>query len=201
MRQPLSVIESAAFYTALILEPGDPRAIEQLEKIQSTVHRINAMLADLMIHQEAMWASRASACLSQTITDAVTDLRARERVIVDWQAPNVDAVVPLNASLAMQLVRNVVSVFGHLCGSVHPVKVSLRRENGRARLECVTEAVESVIRRAHEIFVPFSPLVPAELGLAMAAVRRIAESNGGFAEMDMIDTRHLRLSVELPACG
>lgn len=199
MRQPLSVIESAAYYTNLILEQRDPRILEQLEKIQGAVQRINAMLSDLLIHQEAGMGAASSVSLTEAITDAVTDLRAREGVQVEWQAPLGGPVVPLTATLAEQLVRNAVNVFGHLCGKSHPVTVSLKREEGRARMECVTETVDYLWRRTQDIFTPFSPLVPGEMGLAMAAVRRIAEACGGSAQMDPIDSCRVRLSVELPA--
>lgn len=184
LRQPLSVIDSAAFLSQLILDRPEPRVQEQLERIQVMVQQISGSLTDLACGQPLeRYAEPLS--LSHIMGDAMVRLGGGN---VTWAAPAPVVVVRLTPAQAALLARCVLGVMASVSGS-GPVTVQLRNESGAAMLECSAEVLE-----------PAATPVPGEVSAAMAVVRRIAEANGGAARIEPHSGCTVTLRVTLPSC-
>src|SRR5258708_8339766 len=54
LRQPLSTIESTAFYLGMILPETESRARQQVDKLQRLVQQVNAILSDTLALSESL---------------------------------------------------------------------------------------------------------------------------------------------------
>lgn len=200
LRQPLSVIETAAFYAEMVLAEGDSRVAEQLQKIQTTVQQMNGVLCDLVFYARAIPACGERVALSEAVMDAVADVSATgDGGDMEWRDLSGAPVARMDAGHARHMLRNILSVFLHLSGRQHPVNVSLTGAGDVVHLEFATQSSGALRGPVELLFEPFTPLLPSGMGLALAAVRRIAETHGGSARFIAQVAPSLRLRVALPA--
>ncbi len=187
MCQPLSVMESAAFLSQMILDQAEPRVHDQLEKIQAAVLELNVMLCDLALGQQAERHGEPLS-LAHLVDDAMRERTASDNDLVSWVSPPATVIVRLPPAQAVLLARHALGVLAYLGGNRNAVRVALRQEERTAVLEC---RVNLLVQ---------ARTMPAEVTASLGAVKRIAESNGGGARIDSGDGCGVTLRVALPAC-
>lgn len=198
LRQPLSTIDTAAYYLQLILSGADPRADQQLEKIQQMVHQMSWILSDAVHFLQAAVPRPAWIDLCEMITDHLTAQAVEQNVELDWTDCCSTPRVLMDAAQGQHMVRTILNVFRQIARTEQPVYVSLYRDGAFATLECSCEAGEALLAHASELFEAFTPHLPPGSGLALASVKRIAEAHNGSASIEAVDGV-LKLEVRLPA--
>jgi signal transduction histidine kinase len=198
LRQPLSTIDTAAYYLQLILSGADPRADQQLERIQQMVHQMSWILSDGVHFLQAAAPRPAWIDLCEMITDHLTAQAVEQNVELDWTDCCSTPLVLMDPGQGQHLVRTVLNLFRQVARTEEPVYVSLYRDGTLATLECSCEAGEALLAHASELFEPFTPHLPPGSGLALASVKRIAEAHSGSASIEGADGV-LKLEVRLPA--
>lgn len=158
LRQPLSAMEHIAYYLAMVLPRDDQRSRQQVDRLQRLVTEANSMLDDAAHFMQALPAKPQILDLNEIITEALAEWPAhglRPRLCEEL------AVVRIDPSQAAHLIRGVIGLFH-------------RTENAALSTNAGDREVR-VLGEASQISSPS--------GLALASMRRIAETYGGSVEL------------------
>jgi light-regulated signal transduction histidine kinase (bacteriophytochrome) len=174
LRQPLSSIESIAYYLSLVLPRTDPKVQEHLTRIQELVEQANWIVSNgLRVADPAL---EEPACgqidLEEIITEAVSS-RSAGRPDLNMQLAGDLPPVRLDPNRARALVDGLLILFRQIATAVHPatLRTGVRSEGG----------VLLEIASAAPGFRSEAALGPGS-ALEIDSARRIAESHGGTLE-------------------
>lgn len=196
VRQPLSTIESAAFYLQMKLA-GDARAGRELGRIQHMAHQIDWILSDATHFLQASppqaeWVDLLE-CISSVLSVDLQFCTAP----VEWAEADVPPLALVDPGQAQHLVRAVLNVFRQICEPAQQLRIALDRDGDAVVMSCSCPADRRLCELAEELLAPFTPHLPAGSGLALASVARIAQVNNGSARISGRDGV-LKLEVSLP---
>lgn len=197
IRQPLSTIETSAFYLQMILQNHpDPRVSAHLDRIQTSVEQLDWILSDSIHYLCGAPARPDRIDLSEIISDTLAERSFAGAVELDWQFSGLRPLVHVDAGQAQHLVRTTLYVFRQVARSEQPVSLAMEGDgqNVLLEVECPSPQWEG---DCESLFEPFSPHLPSGSGLALASVRRIAQTHGGCAWISR-DGDVLKLSIRLP---
>ena len=195
LRQPLSTIESIAYYLNLILPRDDPRARTQLERLQKLVDQSNWIVSNAVHYVQASPAAPQLLDLTEIVGAA-----AAECGIGSLLRSELDELelVRLDASQAVHLFRNLLTYFRHIATAEHPVRLRVCREPAAVEVHLSTTAPGHSMGEVYSLFEPFSPGLPAGSGLSLASVRRIIEAHDGQVDIDADAVTGVRVTLTLP---
>jgi len=198
IRQPLSTIESSAYYLQLIA-PNDVRFDRELERIQQMAYQANWILADVVHYMQATQPQTEWVDLGECITGTISSfVPAMARVQFHCPEDRSATLTLIDPAQAQHMVRAILSVFRQIARKDEGVRITLARRGERTVLAVSCRADERLGEFAKDLMQPFTPHLPAGSGLALASVRRIAEVHQGTAQVEARDGM-LLLEVALPA--
>ena len=198
LRQPLSTIESIAYYLDLILPRHDPRVRTQLERLQRLVEQSNWIVNNAVHFVQASPAAPEVVDLAEMISAAVSECPPGPPICVDQSQSR---LVRLDPGQALHLFRNVISFFRSICPAEREVRVDIESEYEDVRVQFSAPVRGYSNSDVTSLFVPFTPCLPAGSGLSFASVRRILETHGGSVEVDAQPDRGVAVILRLPACS
>ncbi len=197
LRQPLSTIESSAYYLQMVAKP-EKRTERELERIQEMVRQVDWILMDAAHYLQAT-APRAQWVDMVEIVSAAVTASAKSRPIgLDWADTMSSTLVLVDPGQAEHLVRTLLAMYRQVAGPERTIGLRLSRQDDKVWLEFRSEADEKVLECAEDLMTPFTPHLPPGTGLALASARRIAEANNGTARV-RVDYNQLIVEVGLPA--
>ena len=186
IRQPLSAIESIAYYLSLVL-PQNVRHREQLARIQQLVEQSNWILANSLQLAQTPEQSNASVDLEEIITHTIAGrpqgLEAPIRLALAGDLP----AARLDPSIARSLVQNILMLFRQIATNQH-------------RATLATRAIDGAIEITVACGVPGHRNVatlPPGTALSLDCARRIAEMHGGECELSVDAASGIHLRVML----
>jgi len=187
LRQPLSTIESIAYYLTLVLPPGDEKVHEQLHRIQQLVEQSNWIVNSAQQLTEPLQATPEQVDLAELIGAIISErlaLRDVPELEIMGQLPPVYA----DPALMHALIENLLSLFRSIGDHAHPVSLRLCPESQGVAIELSTDAPGY---RSEASLGPGSTL-------SLDSVRRIAEAHGGSLDLRVDQATGIRLRVMLP---
>ncbi|MGE5569404.1 MAG: sensor histidine kinase [Rhodospirillales bacterium] len=198
LRQPLSTIESIAFYLEMVLPRGDAKARKQLGKLQQEIHQINWILTDAIhflgaapLHQQLMDLTEVtSQCLSEWNTRRSAGVRLR----LEDNLP----LVRLDLEQIRHMLRNIVTFFSRISAPESPITVRTYSQSTEVVLQVAAIAPDSPVSDIQPLYDPFNSHLPSGSGLGLASVRRIAEAHGGRVDVTTGDAGAISLNVAFP---
>jgi signal transduction histidine kinase len=196
LRQPLSTIESIAFYLDLVLPPNATNAREQLAKLQDLVEQSSWIVSNAMDFVHATTATPERIDLEEILQLAValfSDRAAHVAADALRDAPAIRA----DRAQAERLLRNLL-IFFEQAEAAGPIVFDAAFDNvsGFVVIQASARAAASP-REIERLFQPFHPTLPAGVGLAMASMVRIAEGHGGWIRTSAGDNR-VTIQIALP---
>lgn len=188
IRQPLSTIESIAYYLALVSPGDDPKHREQLTRIQQLVEQSNWILANGVGLADTRRASPQAMGLEEMITQVISQRpRSLDPPVRCDFAGNLP-LVHLDPGFGHALIENILGLFRQLATAAHPVRVQTSATPAGVELDVSTGApgYRSVAS------------LPPGSALSLDAAQRIADQHGGSSSCFIDPASGIRLRVMLP---
>ena len=198
LRQPLSTIESIAYYLDLILPRHDPRARVQLERLQRLVEQSSWIVNNAVHFVQASPAVPEVIDVAEMISTAASECQPGAPICFD---PSQSRLVRLDPGQALHLFRNLLSFFRSICPTDREVRIGVQAEYGGVRIEFSAPVRGYSTGDVTSLFAPFTPCLPAGSGLSLASVRRIVEAHGGSVDIDAQPESGIAVILRLPACS
>lgn len=197
LRQPLSTIESSAYYLQMVLQ-AETRTEKELERIQEMVRQVDWILMDVVHYLQATTPRTQWVDIVEIVSSAVTASARYRPIDLEWADTMSSTLVLVDPGQAEHLVRTLLAMYRQVAGPERGIGLSLSRQGDKVQIEFRSEADEKVLQSAEDLMTPFTPHLPAGTGLALASARRIAEANGGTARV-RVEKNELIVEVRLPA--
>jgi signal transduction histidine kinase len=198
LRQPLSTIESIAYYLGMVLPHTESKARLQVTKLQEQIRQINWILADAIHFLQASPPHLQLLDLGEVVS----------RSLAEWaQTEGLEARLDLGADLPLvrldlvqleHLLHNLLFFFRRVCGLGELVTVSTSAAPEEVRLQVSSAAGGIDTGDLASLFEPFRPHQPSGSGLALASVRRIADAHGARIEVQSDPGDALSVTVAFP---
>jgi two-component system OmpR family sensor kinase len=188
LRQPLSAIESIAYYLSLVLPRDDERLREQVGRLQQLVEQSNWILTsgldmadktppspqpldleEVIIHEAAAWTSQGNPQPQLALTGGLP-------------------LVRLDPGRGPALIKNLLALFQQISGSAYPV---------RMQTSATPMGVCLLITTPAQGYRSESSLGPGS-SLSIASARRVVTAHGGTFALDVDAVSGIRLLVVLP---
>jgi two-component system cell cycle sensor histidine kinase/response regulator CckA len=198
LRQPLSAIESIAYYLEIILPHQDPKLRQHLEKLQQLVHQTNWILSDAIHYLQACPPRPQLLDLDEIVSDCVAEWARGEPVTVHLELSDRPAMVRLDLEQARHLLHNVLSFFRQIAQPNPCIIVRSSVSSEEVILSVAASGVSECPEELSAVLEPFSPHLPAGSGLAIASARHIIEMHRGRIELHCDPSRDFRLLIAFP---
>jgi signal transduction histidine kinase len=199
LRQPLSTLESLAYYLDIVLPVTDIKARQQVEKIQQLVQQANWIVDDAVHFTQASPSNPSAVALDEIITQILADRSRGRRLNLHLELGPEPCLASIDPQQAQHMLTNLLALFRHIAQPETPISVSTDVHFGesRVRLSCVAPGVTraDIERR----FDPFCQQSPAGTGLALASAKSIVERHQGVLQIDEADGDRLTLVVRFRA--
>ena len=189
LRQPLSTIESIAYYLELALPNADPRVLEQLTRLRHLVAQSGWMISDsLALSQEPD--SRPEAIdLDELLSEFVLEQMQHDARRVHSNLELSGAPAWMDYQQGRDLVHGICRFFSTVAkpGAEISVSTSVLASGG-------------ILLRAHaEGSTGDDANLPAGSNLTLECIDNIVARNGGSIFIRLSDPTRLELAVEVPA--
>ena len=180
LRQPLSTIESIAYYLDLIMPPDASKARQQVEKLQHLVEQSNWIVSNAVDFAQAAPLSPECIDLGELVASAIA-LCDEPGPRVEFEGDGAVLAVTVDRIQGEHLLRNLFTFFWY-AGTGGPVafRASAVHAQGRVLIDASAQAEGYSQQNLDLLFEPFSPSLPAGAGLSMASMRRIVAAHGGW---------------------
>jgi K+-sensing histidine kinase KdpD len=187
IRQPLSAIESIAYYLSLTLPENDKHR-EQLARVQQLVEQSNWILSNGLGLADARPADPITLDLEELITEAISGRPASIDPPVHCDLASDLPLVQLDPSYGRALLENILELFRQVATDMHPVR--LRTSAG---INGVAIDVSSAVPGYRSV----ASLPPGSV-LSLDCARRVAEMHGGSCNYWIDPSGGIRVRVMLP---
>ena len=188
LRQPLSTIESIAYYLSLILPPGEDRAREHVARLQQLVEQSNWILTcGLQIADQTPLAPvplDLEQLIAQTISARTLQGHPPPILELSGDLPT----VRLDPARGRALIENLLALFLHVASEGHPIRLRTAAEADGVLIQISTEAPGYRSQAA----------LGAGSALGLECARRIAQAHGGSLTVDVDPVSGIRLRAVLP---
>jgi signal transduction histidine kinase len=187
IRQPLSAIESIAYYLSLVL-PEDEKHRGQLSRVQQLVEQSNWILANSLTLADsrriAPGALHLGELIKQTVAARPSSLGPRVNCDLAADLP----LVRLDPGYARALIENILGLFRQLATTAHPVELRALAGSNGVELDASTSAPGY---RALAMLPPGS-------SLSLDCAQHIAGLHGGSCTCSIDPASGIRVRVMLP---
>jgi len=183
LRQPLSTIESIAYYLGMILPKTECKAREQVEKLQQLVEQANLAVSDA-IHSLQLCPRRISDVnLNEAICRICTEMTLDQGKEPQMNLAERLPFIRTDAAQTDHLIRSLLALAMRVGVAGSPVSIRTAADDGWVLLEicCITREMpkEEWCSTAD----PFSPHLCSAWGLTIMSAQRIAQEHGGRVEV------------------
>jgi signal transduction histidine kinase len=185
IRQPLSAIESIAYYISLL--HGDDKHREQLQRIQQLVEQSNWILSSGLALADQRQAAPEAVDLHEMILAAASRLApSGPRVKFDLGADL--PLVHLDPGFGRTLIENLICLFRQVATASHPVELRTQATENGVEIEMFTAATGY---RSVETLPPGS-------ALSLDSMHRIVTMHDGIFTHSIDPLSGIRVCVVLP---
>jgi nitrogen fixation/metabolism regulation signal transduction histidine kinase len=198
LRQPLSTMESIAYYLEMVIPQHDRRSHKQLTKLQHLVSQMSWILSDSIHYLRAAPSNPQVMDLNEIVTGVMSALAVDEGSAFTSELAGAPIMIRADLAQCRHMIRSALTLFSQMARGAAGVRVTTLIEDGHAVLRIGAPAVQMPEGRAEMLFEPFLPHLPAGCGLGLASVRKILEGHGGRATAYSSDRAGTCLEAAIP---
>lgn len=199
LRQPLSTIESIAYYLGMVLPHHESRMKKQVDKLQQVVHQANWILSDAVHYLQANPPAPQTLDLDEFVSLSVTEVAKGDSVRVHLELCETPTLLRFDPEQLRHLLRTLLLFFRQISGGRDAISVRTARKGDEVVIEFQTAGECCEPHQLQSMLEPFSAHLPAGSGLALASVQRISEVHGGRVALAGDQDGQFRLVVTVPA--
>ncbi len=192
LSQPLSTIESIAYYLSLVLSekssPDNAKHREQLSRVQQLVEQSNWILSNGIALADPRAIAPEAIDLEELIAQTVAARSPSLDPPVDLEFQSNLPLAHLDPGFARALIENIFGLFRQLATAAHPV---------HARTAAVENALELEVSTSVPGYRSLLALPPGS-GLSFDCAERIARLHGGEYSCSVDPASGIRVRVMLP---
>jgi nitrogen fixation/metabolism regulation signal transduction histidine kinase len=181
LRQPLSTMESIAYYLEIVIPQQDRRSHKQLAKLQQLVAQMSWILSDSIHYLQAAPSNPQVVDLNEIIAEAMAAHAVEEGSAFASNLADAPIMIRMDLAQCRHMARSALTLFSQMARGAAGVRVSTEVRESEAVLRLCAPAVQMAEGRVEMLFEPFLPHLPAGCGLGLASVRKILEGHGGRA--------------------
>ena len=208
LRQPLSTIESIAYYLNLVLPREEPQVRQQLQRLQQLVEQSSWIVSNAVSLTHPVEPTLEQLDLSEIVSRWAADSASGAQPI-ELRAPGSLRPVLLDAAQIGHLLENLLHFFRSASDAREPIIVSTSTTEEGVELRIAARLREEALRDTNAILESLAPVGSrgcarqphaaraAGLALSLANVRRIVEAHG--ARICSSAVAGLSITVTFPA--
>jgi signal transduction histidine kinase len=175
LRQPLSAIESIAYYLSLVLARDDHRAREQVSRLQQLVEQSNWILSSGLHLVDETPLAPEPVDLEELITQALASSASHGDPDPQLDLAGQLPPVRLDPGRGRVLIESLLGLFRQLSNHVHPICLKTSRTEAGVGL-AITTASPGYRSEAS---------LGLGCGLSLASARRIVEAHNGTFHLEV----------------
>jgi K+-sensing histidine kinase KdpD len=187
LRQPLSAIESIAYYLSLALPENDGHR-EHLARLQQLVEQSNWILANGLGLADPRPVDPETIDIETLIAEAISSRPASIDPPLQCELADDLPLVPLDPVYGRALIENVLGLFRQIATEAHPVELRTRSEGNGIEID-VSTSVPGYRSIAS---------LPPGSALSLDCAQRIAAIHGGSTSHSIDPVSGIRVRVMLP---
>lgn len=198
LRQPLSAIESIAYYLGMVL-PEENKLTPQLGRLRHLVDQMNWSLTDAVHLLQAAPVSPQVLDLHELITEVLAERASHEGARFHPEFAETAALVNMDPAQASHLVRGVMLTMSQLPEGTG-IMVRTAVDGRTVRLEICVPGFDVPREDLDRFFTPLESHLPNG-ALSLACARKIAEAHGGTIEAASVPQLGVRFQCSFPLAG
>jgi len=187
IRQPLSTIESIAYYLSLLL-PENEKNREQLARIQQLVEQSNWILSSGVGLADARPSEPQQVDIEELITQTLSARPASIDPPIECDLAADPPFVRLDPGYGRALIENILGLFRQIATEDHPVKL---------RTSALADGIEIDVSVSVPGYRSIASLPPGS-ALSLDCIRRIATMHEGSSDHSIDPASGIRVRVMLP---
>jgi signal transduction histidine kinase len=187
IRQPLSTIESIAYYLSLSLPANDEHR-EQLARVQQMVEQSNWILSNGLGLADSRRATPETINIDDLISETISERPASLDVPVECELAAGLHMVDLDPGYGRDLIGNLLGLFRQIATEAHPVR--LRTSSGMLGVDIDISTTVPGYRSTASL--------PPGSALSLDCARRIATMHGGSVIHSVDPVSGIRVRVMIP---
>lgn len=196
LRQPLSTIESIAYYLGMVL-PGEEKITLQLERLRYLVDQMNWSLSDAVHLLQAAPTNPQLLDLHELVSEVLAERASLDGPRFRADFAETEALVEMDAGQASHMIRGLLLALGELPGE-QDIMVRTAVSDGRVRLEVQVPRAEAPAGNLENWFDPLPEKLPGGV-LSLACARRIAQAHRGTIEASYVPQLGVRFLCSFPS--
>ncbi len=195
LRQPLSAIESTAYYLSMVLPRGEKRAQEHALRMQRLIEQANWILSCAVQLADTSPLAPQPLDLEEFITQTVAAQPSEAEGLVRLDLSGNLPLVDLDPGRARSLIGNLLAMTRRAADGAQSLRIRTATRPGEPRevsLELQVEAPEHVCSERSE------ECLGAGAALGIESARRIVDAHGGSFRIDFEAPGGVRVDVLFP---
>lgn len=184
LRQPLSTLESLAYYLNIILPAGEHQSRQQIEKIQTLIRQANGIINDAVYFTQASAPNPSAVTIDQLISEKITDCERNEDLNLHFEVNSNPCVAWVDENQLTHALSAVLDVFRRIIFSGSRISIRSEEADGKAEVRISsTVATTRMEEFRHLIEIP-EQSVPGDGWLSFASVRSVIRANDGDLQIE-----------------
>lgn len=199
LRQPLSTLESLAYYLNIVLPQTDAKSRQQIEKIQQMIHQANGIIDDAVHFTQAAPPHPSAVALDQLMGQVLADGVRTRGLNLHLKFGTEPCVAWVDPAHIEHIFAAVLNLFRQISqpGTAVNVTTGTRLGQAEVRFCCTSASVDA--NQLHHMFEPFNRKTPVGTGLSLASVQSIVEAHDGHLEIKAEPDQRLAVSIRFSA--